>query len=29
MGAAGKKLAAQWTIQGHGQDWEKAYAAIA
>ena len=29
MGAAGKKLAAQWTIQGHGQDWEKAYAAVA
>jgi hypothetical protein len=29
MGAAGKKLAAQWTIQGHGQDWEKAYAALA
>ena len=29
MGAAGKKLAAQWTIQGHGQDWEKTYAAVA
>jgi glycosyltransferase involved in cell wall biosynthesis len=29
MGAAGKKLAAQWTIQGHGQDWIEAYAAVA
>ena len=29
MGAAAKKLAAQWTIQEHGKDWEKAYAALA
>lgn len=29
MGAAGRKLAAQWTIQEHGKDWEAAYSAIA
>jgi glycosyltransferase involved in cell wall biosynthesis len=28
MGAAAKALAAQWTIQKHGEDWQKAYAAL-